>query len=117
MSGAAVGCEILRARLDSGSLRPRLHLFGHIHEAHGAILRPAPVRRKLGSIIGAQATSEAKSETSDSATSQESGYDTAFVNAANWPMGAQARDESGRRVEFGTGAFSPIVVDLLDEVA
>ncbi|GLB45111.1 putative calcineurin-like phosphoesterase [Lyophyllum shimeji] len=32
--GDLVGCEALRARLPS--LRPRLHVFGHIHEARGA---------------------------------------------------------------------------------
>ncbi|GLB41994.1 putative calcineurin-like phosphoesterase [Lyophyllum shimeji] len=31
--GDLVGCEALRARLPS--LRPRLHVFGHIHEARG----------------------------------------------------------------------------------
>ncbi|KAI0268294.1 Metallo-dependent phosphatase-like protein [Gloeopeniophorella convolvens] len=31
--GSSVGCEALSARLTE--LRPRLHLFGHIHEAHG----------------------------------------------------------------------------------
>ncbi|KAJ2924161.1 hypothetical protein H1R20_g12943, partial [Candolleomyces eurysporus] len=31
-----VGCEALAAHITCGRLRPRLHAFGHIHEAHGA---------------------------------------------------------------------------------
>jgi Icc-related predicted phosphoesterase len=33
--GRAVGCELLRAELLR--IRPRLHVFGHIHEAHGDV--------------------------------------------------------------------------------
>ncbi|KAF9531261.1 Metallo-dependent phosphatase-like protein [Crepidotus variabilis] len=35
-TGELAGCKALRKRL--ASLKPRLHLFGHIHEAHGAYL-------------------------------------------------------------------------------
>lgn len=34
-AGEHVGCEELRARLTAMSSPPRLHVFGHIHEAHG----------------------------------------------------------------------------------
>lgn len=34
-SGANVGCEAVTRRLEAGEIRPRLHAFGHIHEARG----------------------------------------------------------------------------------
>ncbi|KAL0570911.1 hypothetical protein V5O48_011051 [Marasmius crinis-equi] len=38
--GKAAGCQVLKSVLDSGRLRKlRLHVFGHIHEAHGAEVR------------------------------------------------------------------------------
>lgn len=30
-----VGCEELRMKFDDGTLRPKLHVFGHIHECYG----------------------------------------------------------------------------------
>lgn len=30
-----VGCEELRNQLDSGRIKPKLHVFGHIHEGYG----------------------------------------------------------------------------------
>ncbi|EPQ58009.1 Metallo-dependent phosphatase [Gloeophyllum trabeum ATCC 11539] len=80
-----VGCEALAARLPH--LQPRLHLFGHIHEAHGAELR---------------AWNENAS--------------TVFVNAANWPMGPRCEParKMGQRPSFGGPGFRPIIVDLLD---
>jgi hypothetical protein len=83
-----VGCTALRTALDAGQLRPRLHVFGHIHEDHGALVRPAP---------GVGPPEE-----------------TVFVNAASWPAGPRAR-KGGVRTPFGTGDFVPVVVDLLDE--
>jgi 3',5'-cyclic AMP phosphodiesterase CpdA len=32
-----VGCEELRKLFDSGSIKPRLHVFGHIHETYGKL--------------------------------------------------------------------------------
>ncbi|OSX65378.1 hypothetical protein POSPLADRAFT_1135977 [Postia placenta MAD-698-R-SB12] len=38
--GKAAGCKELTARLESRELgRCRLHVFGHIHESHGAVIR------------------------------------------------------------------------------
>ncbi|OSX59565.1 hypothetical protein POSPLADRAFT_1184327 [Postia placenta MAD-698-R-SB12] len=85
-----VGCEALAARLPA--LRPRLHVFGHIHEAHGALIREWPAR--------------------DDASDAER---TAFVNAANWPMGPRARRQGGGYVQFGEAPFQPVIVDLLDD--
>lgn len=36
-SGREVGCEALRDALPR--IRPRVHVFGHIHEAHGEVVR------------------------------------------------------------------------------
>ncbi|KAH9947182.1 Metallo-dependent phosphatase-like protein [Amylocystis lapponica] len=84
-----VGCEELRARLSC--LRPRLHVFGHIHEDHGAVMR----------------------EWTD--VEGHEGEQTVFVNAANWPMGPKVRRSSGGRILFGEAPFQPVIVDLLDE--
>lgn len=82
-------------------LRPRLHLFGHIHEAHGAEIQTYPLK-----FTGADAK---KSE------SLPQGDNTVFVNAANWPAGPRA-EKDGKEVEFGEAPFQPVIIDLLDEV-
>jgi predicted phosphohydrolase len=33
--GEPVGCEEMRKLLDEGTIKPRLHVFGHIHETYG----------------------------------------------------------------------------------
>ncbi|KAF9505568.1 hypothetical protein BS47DRAFT_1353829 [Hydnum rufescens UP504] len=38
--------------------------------------------------------------------------ETVFVNAANAPTGARARDKSGVQVPFGCRPFQPVIVDL-----
>ena len=91
-----VGCEALATRLSS--LQPRLHVFGHIHEDHGAIIRQWP---------------------KDSGEETENSFgnpSTIFVNAANWPMGPRARRSDGHRVEFAEAPFQPVIVDLLDDI-
>ncbi|PCH40732.1 Metallo-dependent phosphatase [Wolfiporia cocos MD-104 SS10] len=90
-----VGCESLLARLPS--LRPRLHLFGHIHEDHGAIIK--------------QWSGPGDGSGGDTQAGQ-----TVFVNAAQWPMGPRSRGPEGKRVRFGEAPFQPVIVDLLDEV-
>jgi Icc-related predicted phosphoesterase len=77
------GCEELTGRLPS--LRPRLHVFGHIHEGHGAVVREWNVGDHIER--------------------------TVFVNAANWPQGKQMT--AGQA--FGRGVFMPVIVDLLEE--
>lgn len=91
-----MGCEALAARLPS--LQPRLHVFGHIHEDHGAIIRQWPT--------------DSGREPEDSFGKQC----TVFVNAANWPMGPRARRSDGHRVEFAEAPFQPVIVDLLDDI-
>lgn len=97
-----VGCEALAARLRA--LRPRLHVFGHIHEDHGALIQTWPSAEGVGSAA------------SDSERTGRSGEDeqTVFVNAANWPMGPRASRSGGGRVQFGEAPFQPVIVDLLD---
>lgn len=68
--GANVGCESLLAHLPK--LRPRLHVFGHIHEGHGVETR-------------AWADDE----------------QTIFVNAANWPAGKLV-DGRGQKFGHGS---------------
>lgn len=89
VTGEHAGCEALRARL--ALLQPRLHLFGHIHEAHGAEIKSWDAKDPLDKDV---ATKEAR---------------TVFVNASSWPMGR------GKRTRvFGGPGFQPVVVDLLD---
>ncbi|OBZ70361.1 Metallophosphoesterase domain-containing protein 1 [Grifola frondosa] len=95
VGGDHVGCEALRARLPE--LRPRVHVFGHIHEGHGALLQEWRSSGTPGDDAGNQ------------------GGCTVFVNAANWPMGDKARREAfAGRIPFGQGPFQPIIVDLFD---
>ena len=77
----------LAARLSH--LRPQLHVFGHVHEDHGAVVREW----------------EASNER------------TVFVNAANKPAGPKAISSDGRKAPFGGGPYSPVIVDLYDAVA
>ncbi|KZT06465.1 Metallo-dependent phosphatase, partial [Laetiporus sulphureus 93-53] len=94
--GEHVGCETLAARLPS--LRPRLHVFGHIHEGHGALIHEWPASDPNSS-------AEKPGIVDDQ---------TVFVNAANWPMGPKARLPGGAAIRFGEAPFQPVIVDLLD---
>ncbi|KAG7095942.1 hypothetical protein E1B28_006626 [Marasmius oreades] len=98
--GDYAGCVDLRNRLPI--LRPRLHVFGHIHEAHGAYIHSW----KDGSCPAVQ-NDEAISE-----DVQDNIDTTVFVNPANWPMGKRRADYGTR--EFGGEGFQPIVVDIVD---
>ncbi|KAF9044976.1 Metallo-dependent phosphatase-like protein, partial [Panaeolus papilionaceus] len=105
-SGEQVGCEALLERIKE--LRPRLSLFGHIHEGRG------------GEVWGWRAhspTSTRDSEVPDNYT--------IFVNGASWPAGpraARARQASKSqnqgggvpRSHFGGLGFQPVIIDLLD---
>ncbi|KAK1220512.1 hypothetical protein PQX77_016722 [Marasmius sp. AFHP31] len=98
------GCEDLRRRLPS--LRPRIHVFGHIHEAHGAYTHlwkddTCPEFQNDYTVL--------PEESDDRDPNVES---TVFVNPANWPMGKRRVEYATR--EFGGDGFRPIVVDLLD---
>jgi hypothetical protein len=101
-SGERVGCETLTAHLPL--LRPRLHLFGHIHEAHGALIKTYPL-----------STNSPSGPTTLNATEPDSKADrTVFVNAANWPTGHIYRGPG--KLQFGGPGCQPVVVDLLDTI-
>ncbi|KAF8333430.1 Metallo-dependent phosphatase-like protein [Cantharellus anzutake] len=197
----SVGCPTLANRLTS--LKPRLHVFGHIHESHGAVLKvwespespsgKSSLRNSIASgtsrlrkslftrlkssqeatIVGqdikeaantvaatvpppyaqlsmSQLTPSAmplngnapqvhqagstprRAPTSISLPSRSTSpsvlsshrrgstsprdvvTETVFVNAANAPMGPRGRNPEGRQVQFGQGAFCPVIVDLTD---
>ncbi|KAJ7793411.1 Metallo-dependent phosphatase-like protein [Mycena olivaceomarginata] len=133
------GCAALTAALPT--LRPKLHVFGHIHEARGAFVH----RWKPGSQLpGAQnaiqlgqdeeeeeeysddesgidsgfgsitlSDPEPGQETVDEAADSEPVEETIFANAANLPLGRNAW-RAGMRVKMGGLGFQPIVVDLLE---
>lgn len=109
MRGADVGCTALRTRLPE--LRPRIHLFGHIHESHGAYIHSWDAANNLE-------PPRVQVEDEDTDYSMEDEVDagdverTIFVNAANWPMGrAAARRGTG---VFGGPGFQPVIIDLKD---
>ncbi len=111
--GSEVGCEALRARLPF--LRPKLHLCGHIHEAHGAYVHPWLQDSTSGQAEAPVAqNSEPQSIKHDEL---HEGFDegvdyTVFVNGANYPMGHLALRDGVNMNKFGGPGFQPIIVDL-----
>ena len=110
--GDEVGCEDLRNRLSE--LRPRLHLSGHIHEAHGAYIHTwdpmsnfEPPEVQNDDPLVARSRDVASDEHESTSDVER----TVFVNAANWPMGSRAR-RNGVQSAFGGPGFQPVVVDL-----
>jgi len=98
-----VGCEALRARLSD--IRPRLHLAGHIHEAHGAHIHAWDTT--------AEPPSVQSGENILNENIQDPNLDhTVFVNAANWPSGERMQRDISGMVKFGGPGFRPVVVDL-----
>ena len=93
--GKNAGCEALRSAFQNGTLKPWLHVFGHIHEARGAQIDG-------NGAIG-----------------------TVHVNAANWPClrSNQVGKSDGNddveidEVGFGEAPFQPVIVDLLDHIS
>lgn len=113
------GCKSLAARLPT--LRPRLHLAGHIHEARGAYIHswdpannfaiPAIQTEYLPPPEG----DDMKLDISDGVTPVDAPNDglerTVFVNAASWPSGKRSR-VNGLKTPFGGPGFQPVIVDL-----
>ncbi|KAG6895934.1 hypothetical protein C0992_011481 [Termitomyces sp. T32_za158] len=121
-----VGCEDLRARLPH--LRPRLHVFGHIHEARGAYVHawgsnpeasPLPIAQNDLSVDDDDDDDEEVGQLPPRKVNEpprnvnEGGDETVFVNAANWPAGLGAW-RGTHRVPFGGPGYQAIVVDLHD---
>ncbi|KAJ6532768.1 Metallo-dependent phosphatase-like protein [Mycena vulgaris] len=90
------GCPALTARLLA--LRPRLHVFGHIHEARGA--------------YNASQIDDAVEDGVSNETVGE-GEQTVFVNASNWASGPNAC-RNNEKVGMAGRGFQPVIVDLLD---
>ena len=135
--GTDVGSFTLRYRLPE--LRPRLHVFGHIHEARGASIHtwdstkePPKIQNAHQTVFAGSSSESIVSETdpaspppkegegaepgSDDVSKEEVPNDSwpprsTFVNAAAWPMGPAAYYE-GTKVGFGGYGFQPVVVDL-----
>ncbi|KAJ7100113.1 Metallo-dependent phosphatase-like protein [Mycena belliarum] len=109
------GCAALAARVRV--LRPRLHVFGHIHEARGAYIHlHRDGTEVLAAQNGSQLEAEDNSEESrmpDTVEEVPPGPQTVFVNAANWPSGPNTW-RNGERVPVGGAGVTPIVVDLLE---
>ncbi|PFH46953.1 hypothetical protein AMATHDRAFT_68646 [Amanita thiersii Skay4041] len=108
-SGDKAGCHTLAARLPQ--LQPRLHVFGHIHEGHGAYIHSWGTSQNSNSAPSIQAT------TNSNAVHVHNSYSespkTVFVNAANMPSGPNAI-RNDRMVTFGGPGYQPVVVDLKD---
>jgi len=96
-----VGCDSLLNALPR--IRPRLHVFGHIHEGRGALIRQY---MNDGSLEQPDIFSGAIPTTRHAV----------FVNAANAPAGSNGQWPDGSPKQFGDYGFQPIVVDLLDGV-
>ena len=102
--GNRAGCKALASRLPQ--LQPRLHIFGHIHEAHGAYIHTWDDSSPSCPVV--QAYSK-ETQTPDSPV----GHRTAFVNASNSPMSSHWNLEASRLPFAGPG-FQPVIVDLRD---
>jgi hypothetical protein len=85
-----VGCRVLMQRVSE--IQPALHVFGHIHEAHGAEIREW------------EDDTDYLPEELENQEVQPQQKTTVFVNAANMPM--------GRARQVGGPGFQPVIVDL-----
>lgn len=131
------GCPALLRHLGRMTNPPRLHVFGHIHEARGALVHqwdPNPDLDPETAVgTGSVGTSWSGYESEDSSSpsgsagnggqppdaasatvNREGWKETIMVNAANQPAGAH-RMLNRTRVPFGGPGFQPIIVDLLDK--
>ncbi|KAJ6572105.1 Metallo-dependent phosphatase-like protein [Mycena capillaripes] len=101
------GCPALAARL--AALRPRLHVFGHIHEARGAYVHLWSREDGLGAQNGSQTSLEDPGDISEEVIPE--GAQTVFVNASNSPAGPNEW-RNGEAVAMGGPGVQPVVVDL-----
>ncbi|KAF7348578.1 Metallophos domain-containing protein [Mycena venus] len=112
---ANAGCPALAARL--AELRPRLHVFGHIHEARGAYVHlwARPDADALGAQNASQMDDAQNGFVQDAEVEETvpEGEQTVFVNASNWPSGPNAT-RNGEPVAMGGPGVQPVIVDLLE---
>ncbi|TFK18605.1 Metallo-dependent phosphatase [Coprinopsis marcescibilis] len=133
------GCKAVSSHLASGRLRPRLHLFGHIHESHGAYVHnwenrdqkckiPQAQNKFYGSegddlfyeVDGSdynevQQELQLQKELLEAKNADPSVQRSVFVNAANQPAGLGRWLEVGDddiEVPPGGQNFRPVIVDL-----
>ncbi|KAH8833713.1 Metallo-dependent phosphatase-like protein [Flagelloscypha sp. PMI_526] len=116
INGETVGCQALAERLKI--LRPRLSVFGHIHEDHGAAIHSWISGADLPHYHGFGMQDDAR-EVLENLPQQVTlegpphGTErTVFVNAANQRMGLAARYPNITDEEYGGPRFRPVVVDL-----
>ncbi|KAI5990078.1 Metallo-dependent phosphatase-like protein [Pisolithus albus] len=106
LSNQHVGCPELLAHLSKMQKPPLIHCFGHIHEAHGAIVHVWDVND--------QATEPNQSATEDRSNLRaKQPSETIMVNAANQPIGYKAFS-NGVRIPCGGPGFQPVIIDVLD---
>ncbi|KAJ7753748.1 Metallo-dependent phosphatase-like protein [Mycena metata] len=108
--GEHAGCPELTRRLPD--FQPRLHVFGHIHEARGAYVHlwsPAhPLT--LGAQNGVQMGVEVEAVEEEVVSE---GDQTIFVNASSTPAGPN-EFRNGEPVYVGGPGVQPVVIDLLE---
>ncbi|KAF8146418.1 Metallo-dependent phosphatase-like protein [Mycena galopus ATCC 62051] len=110
--GDHAGCPALAARLST--LRPRLHVFGHIHEARGAHVHLWAGGDAPSAQNNLQMTKIADVSNQELDLVVEEGEQTVFVNASNYPSGPNASRDSTGQLDGGGVGFQPVVVDLLE---
>jgi len=98
------GCKALASRLPQ--LQPRLHVFGHIHESHGAYVHTWDKSSPSCPVV--QAYSKG-TQMPDSLV----GHKTAFINASNSPMSSHW-NRGATMLPFAGPGFQPVIVDLKD---
>ncbi|KAJ7054500.1 Metallo-dependent phosphatase-like protein [Mycena amicta] len=140
-SQVLAGCPALASRVQQ--LKPKLHVFGHIHEARGVYVHRWGQDSRLGAQnaiqLGIDDTEPELVEMmqNDYESESDSGLEekfkdglslgdldlvvpkveeTIFVNAANFPSSLIAKRsfKPGARLKMGGHGFQPIIVDLLD---
>ncbi|KAJ7253765.1 Metallo-dependent phosphatase-like protein, partial [Mycena haematopus] len=113
LNKARAGCPALSAVVQK--LKPKLHVFGHIHEARGAYVHrwkhdSDELPRAQNATQLGEPDEETETPAGDNAIEREA-QETIFANAANLPLGRNARRD-GKRVKMGGLGFQPIIVDL-----
>ncbi|KAF7348583.1 hypothetical protein MVEN_01375900 [Mycena venus] len=111
------GCPALAARVPK--LKPRLHVFGHIHEARGAYVHLWNTDAPPSAQNAVQFKDQDDNENlgmfppnlEEPIADGDFREQTLFVNAANSPSGPESRRD-GEKVKVGASPFQPIIVDL-----
>ncbi|KAJ7816507.1 hypothetical protein B0H14DRAFT_3148594 [Mycena olivaceomarginata] len=111
------GCPAFAARLCTGALRSRLHVFGHIHEARGAYVHLWD--REGDHDLGPQNTSQLHVRgilQEDGVKSERAPPVETLPLGRPWPNRLRQRSElaprGGRKVPVGGPGVEPVVVDF-----